>query len=269
VPSLPTRSRVTAAVFEGPGDLYDRFVGRYGVPLGDAMLDFAGVRSGMRVLDVGCGTGALAARAAALVGTANVAGADPSESFVESCRRRVPEADVRVAPAEDLPFDGDAFDAVLAQLVVPFMSDAPRGVSEMARVATPGGVVAACVWDYADGMRLLRAFWDAVAGVDPESADNDEGRLLRYANAEELAALWSDAALGDVSTHALEVEASYEDFDDLWTPFLAGIGPAGAYAASLDPAAQETLREQLREELGNPAGAFTLTAKAWGVRGTA
>jgi SAM-dependent methyltransferase len=256
-------------VFEGPGDVYDRFVGRYGVPLGDAMLDFAGVRAGMRVLDVGCGTGALAGRAAAVVGAANVAGADPSESFVESCRRRVPEADVRVAPAEHLPFEGDSFDAVLAQLVVPFMSDAPRGVSEMARVARPGGVVAACVWDYADGMRLLRAFWNAVAAIDPGSADKDEGRRLRYANAHELDALWSDAALGDVSTDALAVEAAYEDFDDLWTPFLAGIGPAGAYAASLDAEAQEALREQLRKELGHPAGPFTLTATAWGVRGTA
>jgi SAM-dependent methyltransferase len=256
-------------MFEGSGDMYDRFVGRYGVPLGDAMLDFAGARPGMRVLDVGCGTGALAGRAAALVGAANVAGADPSEPFVESCRRRVPEADVRVAPAESLPFDDDSFDAVMAQLVVPFMSDAPQGVSEMARVARPGGVVAACVWDYAGGMRLLRLFWDAAGALDPESAARDEGRLLRYAKEDELGALWAEAGLADVTTEALDVEAAYDDFDDLWLPFLAGIGPAGAYAASLEPDAQAALREQFRGELGNPVGPFTLTATAWGVRGTA
>src|SRR4051812_3308776 len=114
-------------MFQGPGDAYDRFIGRYGPALADAMLDLVGVRSGMRVLDVGCGTGALAGQAAARVGATNVAAADPSEPFVETCRRRVPEADVRVAPAESLPFADDDFDAVLAQLVLPFMNDAPTG----------------------------------------------------------------------------------------------------------------------------------------------
>ena len=233
------------------------------------MLEAAGVRPGMRVLDVGCGPGALAGQAAGLVGEANVAAVDPSEPFIESCRARLPDADVRVAPAESLPFDDDSFDAVLAQLVVPFMNDAPRGVSEMSRVARPGAVVGASVWDYAAGMRMLRAFWDAAAMVDPESAARDEGRLLRYASADELDALWSEAGLDDVETTALEVEASYDDFDDLWTPFLAGIGPAGAYAVSLEPDAQAALREQLRENLGNPEGPFTLTAKAWCVGGRA
>lgn len=256
-------------MFQGPGDAYDRFIGRYGAALGDVTLEYADVRSGMSVLDVGCGSGALAGRAAAVVGEGNVTAVDPSEPFVQACRRRVPDADVRVAPAESLPFPARAFDAVLAQLVVPFMSDAPRGVSEMSRVAKPGAVVGASVWDYAGGMRMLRAFWDAAATIDPESAARDEGRLLRYASPDELDALWSEAGLDDVETTALEVEAAYDDFDDLWTPFLAGFGPAGAYAVSLEPDAQAALREQLRENLGNPDGPFTLTAKAWCVRGRA
>jgi SAM-dependent methyltransferase len=256
-------------MFQGPGDAYDRFIGRYGAALGGATLEAAGVRPGMRVLDVGTGTGALAGQAAGLVGAANVAAVDPSEPFVESCRARLPDADVRVAPAESLPFDDDSFDAVLAQLVVPFMSDARRGVSEMSRVAKPGAVVGASVWDYAGGMRMLRAFWDAAAALDPESAARDEGRLLRYASPDELDALWSEVGLDDVETTALEVEASYDDFDDLWTPFLGGFGPAGAYAASLEPDAQAALREQLRKNLGDPDGPFTLTATAWCVRGRA
>ena len=254
-------------MFQASADVYDRFIGRYGAALGDAVLEAASVRPGMRVLDVGCGSGALAARAANVVGAENVAAVDPSEPFVEGCRARVPGADVRVAPAESLPFRDGTFDAVLAQLVVNFMSDAPRGLAEMVRVAKPGGVVGAAVWDYAGEMRLLRAFWDSAAAVAPETAARDESRTLRYATPGELTGLWSGAALDDVSVSALEVDAQYDDFDDLWTPFLAGIGPAGALAASLDPAAQEALREELRSRLGNPAGPFTLTAKAWFVRG--
>jgi SAM-dependent methyltransferase len=254
-------------MFEGPANAYDRFIGRYGPALADATLAAAGVRTGMRLLDVGCGTGALAGQAARIVGAANLSAVDPSESFAEGCRARVPGADVRVAAAESLPFEDGAFDAVLAQLVVPFMTDAPGGVGEMARVAKAGGVVAASVWDYAGEMRLLRAFWDAAAAVEPESAAQDEGRLMRYANPDELGALWSEAGLDDVTVTALDVEASYGDFDDLWTPFLAGIGPAGAYTASLDAGDQAAVREQLRTNLGEPNGPFTLTARAWCVRG--
>jgi SAM-dependent methyltransferase len=254
-------------MFQASADIYDRFIGRYGAALGDAVLETASVGPGMRVLDVGCGSGALTARAASAVGAANVAAVDPSEPFVEGCRARVPGADVRVAPAESLPFRDGTFDAVLAQLVINFMSDAPRGLAEMVRVAKPGGVVGAAVWDYAGEMRLLRAFWDSAATVAPETAAQDESRTQRYATPGELTGLWSEAALDDVSVSALEVDAQYDDFDDLWTPFLAGIGPAGALTASLDPAAQEALREELRSRLGDPAGPFTLTAKAWFVRG--
>ena len=254
-------------MFQAPADAYDRFIGRYGASLADAMLETLRVAPGLRVLDVGAGTGALAAQAARIVGPANVAAVDPSPSFAEGCRARVPGADVRVAAAESLPFTDDSFDVVLAQLVVPFMTDAPRGVAEMVRVAKPGGVVAASVWDYAGEMRLLRAFWDAAAAVDPGSAAKDEGRFMRYANARDLGALWSEAGLAEVAVSAIDVEASYDDFDDLWTPFLAGIGPAGSYCVSLRPELQAELREQMRSELDDPEGPFTLTARAWCVRG--
>jgi SAM-dependent methyltransferase len=252
-------------MFQGSGDAYDRFIGRYGPALGRAMLEAAGVRPGMCVLDVGCGTGALAAQAARLVGGANVAAVDPSEPFAGACRARVPEADVRIAQAESLPFDDATFDVVLSQLVVNFMSDAPKGVGEMTRVAKPGGVVGACVWDYAGEMTLLRAFWDSARALDGKAPD--EGAFMRYASAGELEALWSQVGLEDVRTSALDVEAEYASFDDLWAPFRAGIGPAGAYTASLDRKRQAALRMRFRDALGDPAGSFTLTARAWFVRG--
>ena len=254
-------------MFQGPAGVYDRFIGRYGSSLGDELLQAVGVAPGMRVLDVGCGSGALAGRAARIVGAENVAAVDPSETFAEGARARVPGADVRVGSAESLPFDDGEFDAVLAQLVVNFMSDAPRGVAEMTRVAKPGGVVAACVWDYAGEMRLLRSFWDAAAAVDSEAATRDEGRMMRYATPAELEPLWAGAGLERVTVTALEAEASYDDFEDLWEPFPTGVGPAGAFTASLPAERRDALREELRSRLGDPAGPFTLTARAWCAHG--
>jgi SAM-dependent methyltransferase len=252
-----------AAMFQAPAEAYDRFVGRYGPALAAAFLDTAGVEPGQRVLDVGCGPGALTAEAARIVGPAQVAAVDPSQPFAEACRARNPGVDVQVAAAESLPFADGSFDAVLSQLVVNFLTDAPAGVAEMRRVAKPGGVVAACVWDYAGEMRMLRSFWDAAAAVDPDGAGLVDESSMRYCNPDELGALWSEAGLEAVEVSPLNVDASYADFDDLWTPFTAGIGPAGTYYAALDPPLQEALRERLRGSLGDPVGPFTLTARAW------
>jgi SAM-dependent methyltransferase len=251
--------------FAVAGDAYDRFMGRYSRELAPRLLDFAGIRPGLRVLDVGCGPGALAERLAERVGAELVAAADPSAPFVAACAERVPGADVREAPAEALPWPGETFDAALAQLVVNFMGDAPAGVAEMRRVLRLGGVAAACTWDYGDGMRLLRAFWDAARELDPEAPD--EGTTMRFRTAPELEDLWRDAGLRDAVVDELTVEARYADFDDLWQPLTSGVGPAGAYCASLDPARQAALREQLFARLGRPDGAFSLPARAWAVRG--
>jgi SAM-dependent methyltransferase len=244
-------------------DAYARHVGRYGAALSGAHADAAGLRSGETALDVGCGPGVLLAELARRLGAERVAGVDPSEPFVEAARAAVPGADVRLAAAEQLPFPDDSFGVVLSQLVVNFMSDAEAGVAEMRRVARR--LVASCVWDYADGMTMLRAFWDAALELDPEAPD--EGRTMRYCSPGELAELWTSAGLREVATRPLVVEAAYEDFDDYWSPFPAGIAPSGAYCASLDAAGQAELREACFRRLGSPDGPFTLTARAWFVRG--
>ncbi len=251
--------------FEADAAMYDRFVGRYAPQLSAALIEAAGVRAG-KVLDVGCGPGGLTRSLANLVGAENVAAIDPSASFVAACRQRVPGADVREGAAEALPFDSDVFDAALSQLVVNFMRDADAGVGEMRRVTRPAGVVASCVWDYADGMTMLRAFWDAALELDPASPDE---RMMRYSSHAELGELWRRVGLSDVETGALVVEASYDDYDDYWLPFTAGIGPAGAYCVSLDDEQRERLRLAVFRHLGEPDGAFTLTARAWYARGLA
>jgi SAM-dependent methyltransferase len=175
----------------------------------------------------------------------------------------VPGADVRLGHAEELPFADGAFDAVLSQLVVNFLADPVAGVSEMRRVGR--GTVAACVWDYAAGMTMLRAFWDAARELDPDAPD--EAETMRLASRDELEQLWAGAGLGDVTTGELVVEARYEDFDDWWSPFPEGIAPSGAYCASLDDERREALRLACFRRLGEPAGSFSLTARAWFVRG--
>jgi SAM-dependent methyltransferase len=258
----------SSRLFRGSADAYDRFVGRYGPNLSRELITAAGVRQGQRVLDVGCGPGPLTTALAALLGADLVSAVDPSEPFAQACRERVPGADVRVAAAEELPFEDDTFDATLSQLVVNFLDDAPRGLLEMRRVTRPDGVVAGCTWDYAGGMTMLRGFWDSVRALDPEDGGADEGLTMRYAEPDSLGELWRGAGLRDVQVSELVAEASYEDFDDLWEPFLAGIGPAGAHAASLDADDQRRLRDEFHRRLGSPAGPFTLSARAWCAVGT-
>ena len=151
-------------------DAYDRHVGRYGPELAREMVRVSGVRAGQRALDVGCGTGALTIALAEVLGEESVAGIDPSERFVEACGARVPSADLRVGTGEELPWGDDEFDVVLAQLVVDGMNDARHGAAEMRRVARPGGVLPASIWDFEGGMTLLRAVWDSALEVDAELA---------------------------------------------------------------------------------------------------
>jgi SAM-dependent methyltransferase len=253
----------------GAAEAYDHHVGRYGAQLAAGLLEVAGARRGQRALDVGCGPGPLTTALADALGARNVAAVDPSEPFVEACRARVPGADVRVAVGERLPFADGSFDAVLAQLVVQLMDDRDAGVREMARVAMPGGTVAACVWD-SRRMPLLRSFWDAALAAAPDrAAAIDDGRRVGYETPEELGALFERCGLADVSTEELVVEADYEDFDDLFRPFAAGVGHSGACFASLDGAGQAALAADAYRRLGSPEGAFRLTARAWWARGTA
>ncbi len=250
--------------FVVPATAYDRFMGRYSVLLSPQLADLAGISAGQRVLDVGCGPGALTAELVARVGSAAVSAVDPSEPFVAAARARNPEVDVQQAFAEQLPFPNQAFDAALAQLVVHFMSDPVAGLAEMRRVTRPDGVVAACVWDHAGGQGPLSQLWDAARELDPEV--EDESRLVGSREGD-LARLFAFAGLRAIEETALSVSVEHPSFEDWWEPFTLGVGPAGSYVAGLEPEHRAQLREHCRAAL--PDAPFVLTGRAWTARGLA
>jgi ubiquinone/menaquinone biosynthesis C-methylase UbiE len=243
-------------------DAYDRFMGRYSVPLAPQFADLAAVAAGQRALDVGCGPGALTAELVSRLGPAAVSAVDPSEPFVAAARERHPGVSVRRAAAEQLPFDDEAFDAALAQLVVHFMADPVAGLREMARVTRNHGVVAACVWDHAGGQGPLSPFWEAAHELDPYVEDESQ---LAGARKGHLSELFQAAGLNEIEESVLSVEIEHPSFEEWWEPFTLGVGPAGGYAAGLDAERQARLRALCRERL--PAAPFVLTARAWAARG--
>jgi SAM-dependent methyltransferase len=250
--------------FAVAADSYDKFMGRYSTLLAPQFADLAGVRSGQRVIDVGCGPGALTTELVERLGASNVAAVDPSESFVAAARERHPGVDVQESPAETLPFADGIFDAALAQLVVHFMADPVQGLTEMGRVARAGGVVAACVWDHAGHQTPLAPFWQAVRELDPD--EEGEGNFAG-AGEGQLTELFHEAGLREIEETALPIHVDHATFEEWWDPFTLGVGPAGAYLKKLDPEHQVELRERARQQL--PEAPFTLSARAWAARGLA
>ncbi len=236
-------------------------MGRYSVPLAPRFADLASLAAGQRVVDVGCGPGALTTELVVRVGAAAVAAVDPSESFVAAAQERHPTVEVHRAAAEQLPFEDDSFDAAVAQLVVHFMADPIAGLREMARVTRPDGVVAACVWDHQGGSGPLSLFWRAVHDLDASFA-GEAG--LAGAGDGQLVRLFREAGLRQVEQHLLWVAVEHESFEEWWEPFTLGVGPAGAYVAGLDAAGRARLREQCHRLA--PAAPFVVEAAAWAAR---
>ncbi len=249
--------------FAVAGEAYDRFMGRWSRLLAPRFLEFSDVTSGP-VLEVGCGPGALTEVLAARFGGSAVAAVEPSPSFVDACRRRVPGADVRAGGAEALPYGDGVFAAVLSQLVLSFVPDAPRALAEASRVTRPGGVVAACTWDV-HGFELIGAFWRAALRVDPAAPDDAR---LPFRREEELLSLWRASGLRDVALSPIDLSFRFDGFDAYWEPFALGVGPPGSYLSAQPEERRAAIREACREELGDPAAPFTMGARALAIRGT-
>ncbi len=245
-------------------------MGRWSAWIADAFVRLLAVPSGRSWLDVGCGTGALTAAVLARAEPSRVTGVDPAEGFLAHARARVtdPRVTFYSGDARSLPVPDGSFDAVVSGLALNFVPGPERAVAECVRAAAPGGAVAAYVWDYAEGMAMLRHFWTAAVALDPAAAELDEGRRFPLCRPEPLRDLWTGAGLRDVAVRPIETVAVFTGFDDLWTPFLGGQGPAPGYLATLSAEDREVLRDRLREGLVVAAdGSIVLPARAWAVSG--
>jgi SAM-dependent methyltransferase len=246
-------------IFDVSADAYMRFMGRYSEPLAVLFADLGGVARGQLALDVGCGPGVLTAELVRRLGAAAVCAVEPSASFAAAARERLPGVDVSLSAAEHLPFSDSVFDVVMAQLVVHFMADPVAGLREMGRVTCPGGTVAACVWDHAGNSGPLALFWRAACELD-SSARDESG--MAGAREGHLATLFEQAGLGPARVATLTIRVRHVSFEQWWEPFTLGVGPAGAYVASLDGEHRAALREHCRRSL--PGGPVEISASAWG-----
>jgi SAM-dependent methyltransferase len=252
------------------GDAYEPYVGRWSRLVAREFVSWIAVPPGRRWLDIGCGTGALSQIILDQAAPQSLLGIDPSEGYVGHTKRAVGDqrAEFRVGDAQSLPVKDHSFDVAVAGLVINFVPDKIRAIREMARVVRRSGTAAAYVWDYAGEMQMMRRFWDAAVGLNPAALDKDEGRRFPVCRPEPLKSLFEDAGLSHVEVRAIDVQTVFKDFDDYWTPFLGGQGPAPGYCMSLPEDQRAVLKDRIRSTLrSRDDGSIQLIARAWAVRG--
>lgn len=244
-------------------------MGRWSRELARTFVLWLGVPPRRHWLDVGCGTGALTARICEISRPASVVATDASEQYIAHARAALPDQRIQflTARAGELPTRVSGYDAVVSSLALNFLPDPTAALREMTSLAAEGGVVAACVWDYGGGMQFLRRFWDAAVELDPAARQYDEGKRFPICSPSALGAVFRGAGLSHVGVEALEVATRFRDFDDYWSPFVGGPGPAPGYLSSLSAQRQHDLARRLAAKLPRSEdGSIALTARAWAAR---
>jgi SAM-dependent methyltransferase len=250
---------------------YDLWMGRWSRILADQFLKWLQVPARASWLDVCCGGGIVTQVIVEACSPAGVVGVDASPAQIAFAREKriYPNVTFNVGDAMALPFQDASFDVAVCGLGLNFVPEQVGALREMRRVTRPGGTVAVYVWDYIQGARFVREFWDAALAVDREAIEFDQGRRFPWCTPQGLQQLFESAGLRQASVRALDIVMQFASFDDYWEPFLSGQGSAPAYLASRDEATRNAIRARLRVALpGKAKGAIELPARAWAARGT-
>lgn len=255
------------------GDSYDAYMGRWSRQVAPRFLDWLGAKKYLDWLEVGCGTGALSSAILTQCDAKSLIGVDPSEGFIAQARDNVPDAraEFQLGDAQNLPFEDSSRDVIASALVLNFVPDKQKALTEMRRVARPGGVVAFYVWDYpGGGVEFMREFWNAAIALDPSASDLAEKKRFPFCTLDGMTQLARDAGLDSIETTGIEVPTIFQNFADYWRPFTLGAGPAPGYCVSLEPEARQLLHDKLRDALSyGEDGSIALKARAWAIKGTA
>lgn len=251
---------------------YERFMGRWSRSLARELVGMLAVPPGGNWLEIGCGTGALTSAICELSQPASVVACDTAPDFVAYCREHLqyPQLSVVLVTPDAIPQSATGFDAIVSSLVLNFLPAPIDALRQMRERCARHGCVAACVWDYSEGMELLRVFWDAAVALDPAAAALHEGARFPLCRPDTLRSAFEAAGIEAVSVEPLVVSTSFVDFEDFWSPFVDGPGPAPTYVASLSASGRQRLAERIEAILA--PGAYSrieLRARAWVAKGCA
>ncbi len=253
---------------------YELWMGRWSARLAPTFVSFAGLPKGGRFLDVGSGTGTLAAALLEGVEDCTVIGIEPAKSYVAYCRERMRDERLRFEQGDALaiPFEDESFDGTLALLILQELPDAAKAVQEMRRVTRAGGCVAASQWNFEDGMPMLALFWDTVIEVVATIAAREavtDCMVVDYPDEDALRRLWQAAGLVEVETQCHEIAMEFASFEAYWMPFLSNVTPTSSYTRKLGADQVGEIKSRLRRKvIGDaPNRSFSLQAHAWAVRG--
>lgn len=249
-------------------DKYERYVGRWSRRIASEFIDWLAMPDGLRWVDVGCGTGALSEAVRSRARPSTIIGMDRSPPFLRAVAQAHPRQHLLAADAQHLPLRAASCDVVVSGLALNFFSEPQQALHEFWSCLAEGGIMAVYVWDYGEGMEMMRHFWDAAVELDDAARELDEGRRFPICAPTPLRGAFEDAGLRRVDVRPIDIETEFRDFDDFWEPFLWAGGSAPAYAMSLPGDRRHALRERLHAGLPiRPDGSIRLKARAWAVRG--
>jgi SAM-dependent methyltransferase len=251
------------------GALYDQWMGRWSRLLADEFVEWLNPPAGLRWIDGCCGSGVVTEAIVEHRSPISIVGVDVSPEQISFARQRrdYPSATFEVADAMALPFADASFDVAVCGLGLNYIPNPSQGLGELRRVVRPGGTVAVYLWDYAQGARFLREFWDAAAAIDAEAAAFDQARRFPMCSQDGLREIFASANLQDPNTQALDIVTRFATFEDYWEPLLSGQGSAPNYLGTRNEETRGAIRERLRSALpANAEGAIELPARAWAIR---